>query len=97
MRISEDLYDGKPIYKRADFYASEGIEDQERLDNTISLDAQIQEDGLERSYQVASRSNVDGCQCVPTDQERLPGRNEIHLAMFRPALRNARATRDVRH
>ena len=43
-------YDGKLPYKRADFYANEGIHDQERIDNTISLDAAIQEDGMEHHY-----------------------------------------------
>jgi hypothetical protein len=43
-------YDGKLPYKRADFYANKGINDQERIDNTISLDAAIQEDGMEHQY-----------------------------------------------
>ena len=43
-------YDGKLPYKRADLHANEGIDDPERIDNTISLDAAIQEDGMERHY-----------------------------------------------
>jgi hypothetical protein len=43
-------YDGKMPYKRADFRTNKGIDDQERIDNTISLDAAIQEDGMERDY-----------------------------------------------
>ena len=43
-------YDGKLPYTRADFLANKGINDPERIDNTISLDAAIQEDGTERQY-----------------------------------------------
>jgi len=43
-------YDGKLPYKRADFYENKGIDDQERIDNTIALDAALQEDGMERAY-----------------------------------------------
>lgn len=45
-----DYHDGKLPYTRADFLANEGINDPERIDNTISLDAAIQEDGTERQY-----------------------------------------------
>ena len=43
-------YDGKLPYKRADFYANKGITDRERIDNTIALDAAIQDEGTERHY-----------------------------------------------
>ncbi len=43
-------YDDVLPYGRAAFYANEGIIDRERIDNTISLDAAIQEDGFGRAY-----------------------------------------------